>query len=279
MHCVSIDTQNNQPNVQAQVSTTSLPLYVVRLLKYVPGVRLVDVPITQSLLIECGQYTARFTLSMANFSNPTIRNKTLSNWSLQNVPQILPYLHVIPSEERRDIIIKFVAQFEQEVLAKKDQLVHSIIHNDLNEQNILVQKQLEHGTEVAHVYGIIDFGDVEYAPVLFDLGILVAYIMLICECVDPVLVAPNLVLRGYTQTITNNARFMLSRQDIGRIFICAKARLCQSLTLGAYTHSLYPDNDYLLATAKQGWKLLQRLATVDSDDLVENWCQGLELKD
>lgn len=216
---------------------------------------------------------------MANFTNPTIRNKTLSNWSLQNVPQILPYLHVIPSEERRDFIIKFVAQFEQEVLAKKDQLVHSIIHNDLNEQNILVQKQLEHGTEVAHVYGIIDFGDVEYAPVLFDLGILVAYIMLICECVDPVLVAPNLVLRGYTQTITNNARFMLSRQDIGRIFICAKARLCQSLTLGAYTHSLYPDNDYLLATAKQGWKLLQRLATVDSDDLVENWCQGLELKD
>lgn len=49
------------------------------------------------------------------------------------------------------------------------------------------------------------------------------------------------------------------------------ARLCQSLVLGAYTHTLDPENDYLMSTQANGWKMLDKLWFTSMDDLEELW--------
>lgn len=49
------------------------------------------------------------------------------------------------------------------------------------------------------------------------------------------------------------------------------ARLCQSLVLGLYTHSLDTSNQYLLTTQKAGWKLLEELYEKTDSDVINAW--------
>lgn len=49
------------------------------------------------------------------------------------------------------------------------------------------------------------------------------------------------------------------------------ARLCQSLVLGTYTHSLDPKNDYLLLTQKSGWKILEELWNKKDQEVLDLW--------
>lgn len=53
--------------------------------------------------------------------------------------------------------------------------------------------------------------------------------------------------------------------------ICVAARLCQSLVLGAYTHSLDPDNDYVLITQSNGWTILEQLWSMPDEELDQLW--------
>lgn len=49
------------------------------------------------------------------------------------------------------------------------------------------------------------------------------------------------------------------------------ARLCQSLVMGMYTHSLDPKNDYLLLTQNAGWKILEELWKMKDAEALEIW--------
>jgi hypothetical protein len=49
------------------------------------------------------------------------------------------------------------------------------------------------------------------------------------------------------------------------------ARLAQSLVLGAYSHFLYPNNEYLLSSAQNGWKIIRRFYETDCKDLIGKW--------
>lgn len=52
---------------------------------------------------------------------------------------------------------------------------------------------------------------------------------------------------------------------------CDFYRYTQSLVLGAYSHSFDPKNDYVLTTAKTGWKVLSEFWDTPSAKLYEDW--------
>ena len=58
--------------------------------------------------------------------------------------------------------------------------------------------------------------------------------------------------------------------------VCVAARYAQSLTLGAYSHSLDPTNTYLLATAKNGWTQLKLLWDTPKSELYRGWERVIE---
>jgi Ser/Thr protein kinase RdoA (MazF antagonist) len=45
------------------------------------------------------------------------------------------------------------------------------------------------------------------------------------------------------------------------------ARLAQSVTMGAYSYSKNPQNEYLLVTAQPGWKLLKLLMSFTAEQI------------
>lgn len=49
------------------------------------------------------------------------------------------------------------------------------------------------------------------------------------------------------------------------------SRLCQSLVLGCYSHTLDPENDYILSSQANGWKILSLILDTSNEEIEELW--------
>lgn len=62
-------------------------------------------------------------------------------------------------------------------------MLTGVIHGDYNEMNIVVQRSSTNKEEYK-VHGVIDFGDMHSSYYLFEIAILLCYMMLECCKVD-----------------------------------------------------------------------------------------------
>lgn len=239
--------------------SNNLNAHVVRLLTYLPGITVCQVPYTPSILFQWGKLLAQFHISLKDFSHNAIKERKIL-WSLLCVPKILEVLPCIDNKERRCLVNDVVKLFKKDVLDCLEDLPTGIIHGDFNEQNILVRK-IEEDYEV---YGILDFGDLHVAPVIFDVSNMLTYTMLDCKTMDTNEACGH-ALAGYVSVLP------ISDRERKILRICILARLCQSLVLGAYTYSLDPSNKYALTSARTGWNVLQKLWNTTEQQLHDTW--------
>jgi Ser/Thr protein kinase RdoA (MazF antagonist) len=102
------------------------------------------------------------------------------------------------------------------VFPKLNKLNSQLIHNDANDNNIVVDQDL--------VNALIDFGDVIYAPRVCGLAVACAYV--ITDLSDPVRdVLP--VIRGYN--LTNP----LTQVELELVFGLVKLRVATSIVMAA----------------------------------------------
>ncbi|XP_054166602.1 hydroxylysine kinase-like [Oppia nitens] len=236
--------------------------YGVRLLEYIPGELLRGIPFTPEILEECGQVLAKMTITLQSYDSDVLQKRT-TEWSLLRALDVRQYIDDVESEENRCIVRQSLDEFERTVMSRLHEFKHCIIHGDFNEMNIIVDKNLKMGNDY-HVKGIIDFGDSHYAPQLFDLAIHLCYSILMFTA-GPVIYAPAFGLRGYQKFVD------LNNNELNALYSCIKARLCQSLVLGAHSSKLDPTNTYVLTTAKTGWSALKALHDCNPKDLLSKW--------
>lgn len=238
--------------------------FLVRLLTYIPGTLLYNVPYTPQLLRNAGRYLADLHIVMQEFSAPTILQDRSSIWSMASVPHLKNFLFAINNNDDRDLVETIVKAFEHEVETKYSRLPKGLLHGDYNEQNILVERSSEnHDYEVC---GILDFADAQVSYYVFDISMAVAYLMLDSRVIDPI-AAGGQVLAGYC-----SLRPMIDDEwDV--LKVCVASRYCQSLVLGAYNCQLDPNNAYVAITQAMGWSLLRRLWSLPNDQLVFDWKQ------
>ncbi|XP_060651943.1 LOW QUALITY PROTEIN: hydroxylysine kinase [Drosophila nasuta] len=234
--------------------------HVVRLLDFIPGKMFHEVEVTKNLLFQCGEYLAKLDRALKNFTHKAYdTHKTL--WMLQSVPQLRDFLYALQDHQRKALCEEIIEAFESKVLSVLSTLELQIIHGDYNEQNILVSSSKDGTLDSYRVTGVIDFGDTNRSPLIFELGIAMSYMML--QAKD--LASGGIFLAGYTsiQSISATERSYLK--------YCVAARLAQSLVMGAYTHTLHPGNDYVLVTQAQGWILLEQLWRDSFESIDELW--------
>lgn len=155
-----------------------------------------------------------------------------------------------------------MAAFEKNVLTQIKSLREQIIHGDYNEQNIIVN--LRNGDLQKPCYqisGIIDFGDTNHSPLLFEVAIGLTY--MIIQARD--LAVGGIFLAGFESLVP------LLPSEKALLKYCVAARLVQSLVMGVYISSLQPDNDYITTTQTQGWKLLPALWNDHFSEIDEIW--------
>ncbi|NQV15619.1 aminotransferase class III-fold pyridoxal phosphate-dependent enzyme, partial [bacterium] len=130
-------------------------------------------------------------------------------------------------------------QFEENVSPVLHQLRKSIIHNDANEWNVLVNN--------GKVSGLIDFGDLAYSPLINELAVTIAYA---CFDKEHPLDWAATILKSYHQIIA------LEENEIAVLYYLISARLCISVCNAAHSKKKDSDNVYAFVSEKQAWKML-----------------------
>lgn len=157
------------------------------------------------------------------------------------------------------MIEEIINTFETKVLSQLNNFEMQIIHGDYNEQNIVVEPC--HDGQDYKVKGIIDFGDTNKSPVLFEVGIALTYMLLQAKNLE----SGGIFIAGF------ESFYPLSNEQKQYLKYCVAARLAQSLVMGLYTHTLNPTNDYVLVTQEQGWKLIEELWRDQFEQIDDIW--------
>ncbi|CAH2098522.1 unnamed protein product [Euphydryas editha] len=237
--------------------------HVVRLLEFIPGALLKDVPWTESLLYQLGEFVANLDNKLQNFTHSGLVSRE-HIWMLSKVPELEKFKYVIKDAEKLDLVEEVIEEFKYAVLPRLDELEKGVIHGDVNEMNVIVSVKPGEGKTEYRVSGILDFGDIQYSYYVFEVAIAMTYMMLMTG--DPHV--GGIVLAGYTV----NRRLPDDEYRLLKTLI--SARLVQSLILGAYTIEQDPKNTYVTSTEKaNGWELLKKIRKTkpDPDDDPTNW--------
>ncbi|ELK27608.1 PREDICTED: hydroxylysine kinase [Myotis davidii] len=240
--------------------------HVVRLLTYLPGRPVAEVPVGPRLLYEIGRLAATLDKTLEEFRHPKLRCLRREDfiWNLRNVPLLEKYLSALGPDRNREIVEEVLQLFKDEVTPQLSHFRECINHGDLNDHNILVESsEPAPGDAVFHVSGILDFEDMSYGYYVFEVAIAIMYMMI--ESRDPMGVGGH-VLAGFESVIP------LTPAERGALFLLVCGRFCQSLVMAAHSCRLHPENaEYLMITAKTGWKHLQQMFAMGRRAVEDLW--------
>lgn len=125
-----------------------------------------------------------------------------------------------------------------------DILRKSVIHNDVNDSNLLIDK------ENYTVIGYIDYGDSTYTYSICDLAICLTYCMF--DKKDPLQVAYYIIM-GFNHILE------IQENECELIYLFIIARCATSLLISSFSSRNNTKNEYITSGQKQAWELLQYL--------------------
>jgi 4-aminobutyrate aminotransferase-like enzyme/Ser/Thr protein kinase RdoA (MazF antagonist) len=212
------------------------PLYV-RVLSYVEGRFIGDLDrCPDSVFDSLGRALAEMDLQLQGFRHPAIYR--YSDWDLDQVLNCRLHLNHIKNHEKRTMVDYFLLQYEMEVSPLQHLLRKAVIHSDVNDYNVLVEKD--------KVHGIIDFGDMVESSLINNLAIACTYAMFRKE--TPLSTA-EILLKSYHEV------FPLEQKELSILYYLIAARLCMSVTTSAMQRS-QGDNPHHFISEKDAWHLL-----------------------
>ncbi|KAL9986322.1 hypothetical protein ACROYT_G000458 [Oculina patagonica] len=236
----------------------------VRLLNFVPGKMLTQIPLNTELLFNAGMAVGRLDRDLKDFDCPRL-DRSGFLWDLSDVADTLEkFLDAINNEHHIKMIREVFELYRKEVVPKLHLLPKQFIHGDANCANILVTSD--------DSFGFIDFGDLNYTCRVFELAISLMYIL----NVDGALSCGRTRMAGYFFAGYKSIN-PLSDEELQLLHVLVASRFCQTLVLGAYTSkNLDPDNAYVMETSRNGWKNFEAFWKVPKEETLKTW---LEISD
>lgn len=213
----------------------------IRLLSFIEGDLLSRVAQTDELLFDFGKSIGSLNQALLDKKSHAIAARKLC-WDMQHCLLNRPKMKAITPPSKRKLTAYFFDLFEHHILPLQHTLRHSIIHSDLNDKNVLVRKNT--------ISGFIDFGDISYAPLCYEIAIALTYIML-ANPTDPFHKA-GMVLKGYHSVLP------LQKEEVALLYYLIPARLSVSVCNAADARAKNNDTAYILVDEKPAWHLLQQ---------------------
>ncbi|XP_068446255.1 hydroxylysine kinase-like [Clinocottus analis] len=235
--------------------------FCVRLMNFLPGQTVAASPVSARDLYHVGRLAAVVDTTLQQFVSPNLDVLQYEElWSLSNVPLLEDYLSVMDGDPLQDVITAVIQQFKTHVMPKIVSFRKGLIHGDMSDQNVLVAPAAGGRLEVS---GLLDFSQLRTDCFVFEVAVMVAYMML--ENRRP-LDAAAALLAGWESVLP------LGEEEKDALFLLVLGRLCQSLVYGRYNVTKYPDNrKYLLTTAGSGTRLLHELWQLGKKHVEEKW--------
>ncbi|NIO00724.1 MAG: aminotransferase class III-fold pyridoxal phosphate-dependent enzyme [Candidatus Latescibacteria bacterium] len=237
----------------AIVSGRNGALFRMRVLTYLPGKPLATVrPLCERSLDRLGYALGDLDRCLADFRHEAMDREL--PWDLRRAEWIIAYTRRMPNLQKRGIVEGVLLQYRGRITPVLANLPTSVIHNDANDENILLAPDAEGGWRVA---GLLDFGDMLRSHTVNELAIACAYAVL--GSADPLKVMEG-ITAGYhrARPLTGDELFVL--------FPLTCMRLCVSVTMSAIAAEEDPDNEYRQISDRPAWDMLEQLERIDWRD-------------
>ena len=231
-------------------------IFFTRLLSFVPGATLAEFrPHSKELLMAIGRSLGEIDLKLASLNFNRVAKRQFY-WDLAQGPEIVrKSLPLFSQAEEKTQLLNQVLGWHDQIAARLVDLPHSVIHNDANDHNLLVQLDVQTGLAIP---GLVDFGDIVYSATVNELAICALYVAL--GKTRP-LEAVQALACGYHQSRR------LSEDEISVLFPLICLRLAQSVCISAAQHELRPDDKYLTVSEQPAWQTLQKFILLDPRDV------------
>ncbi|MDU8885101.1 aminotransferase class III-fold pyridoxal phosphate-dependent enzyme [Yeosuana sp. MJ-SS3] len=257
LHIQESKVNLNTPNVINDLSGNSISETIdnqgnkryVRLISWIEGRLWSSVnPQLDDLRFSLGKKCGLITKTLQEFKHEQSTREFA--WDIAKSLWTKKHLHLF-SVDKKQIVSSFQQQFEafqkSYVLLRK-----SVIHNDANDNNIIVSENLLQ----PKVKTLIDFGDAVYSQIINDVAVCCAYAIMHHN--DP-LEAALPIVRGYHSSLN------LLEEELYHLYIAIAMRLVISVTKSEINKIEEPKNEYLLISEKPAWELLKKWHAISPD--------------
>jgi len=257
LHIAQVDPELAVPRVKANSDGALLyPLEgpdgrqsIVRVLSFLPGQFLDDVTPHPGLVRDVGTTAARLSRALRGFFHSAARHELL--WDLTQASGLHALTQYIGDQGHRRAVEDVLDRFDAEVLPKLLNLRAQIIHNDINCVNTLVDGD--------RVTGVIDFGDLIHAPLVADLAVPIAE--LIVESTDPMATAAELTAGYHSVT-------PLEDDELNLVFDLVSTRCAMHVAISNWRVGTHPENsEYIMAGVQEYGTLLEEMKEWDRDSM------------
>lgn len=238
-HLDSLAISQAIPNKDGEIFTErDGKLY--RVLSYLEGTFLAEAEHNTALFHSLGKFMAQIDRKLLNFRSSGIEARRL-DWDLQHIQNVRHLAQEINDPSDRKLVEYFFIQWDTHVAPVQPLLRKSIIHNDANDWNILVNE--------GEVTGIIDLGDAVHTSLIHELAIAMTYVVMGKE--NPLEWAIP-IIQGYHSELT------LQKEELDLLYYLVAGRLITSVCKSAYEKTLKPDSEYITISEQPAWDLLRK---------------------
>ncbi|MFT5111494.1 MAG: 4-aminobutyrate aminotransferase-like enzyme/Ser/Thr protein kinase RdoA (MazF antagonist) [Parasphingorhabdus sp.] len=214
----------------------------VRLLSWVPGnLWSTEQQRTSQQFYALGEFLAEMDITLRTFSHFAADRDFL--WDMKKASQHREMASTIENTEIRGQVKVILNRFEDCLLPALNELPSQVIHNDANDNNILLDQD-------GAIFGLIDFGDMIIGHRVTEIAVAAAYLM--CNQADPVAAILPLV-SGYHSVDP------LTPVEAELIFDLALTRVAISICMANRQFAKDPDNQYLLISQAPFHDLLRKI--------------------
>ena len=228
-----------------------------RMLSFLPGHFLGAVDPTKDLMHNLGGFLAQTNKKLENFHSIAFKARK-SEWDLQNLLLNKPYIPLISKPSDRRVVLYFFMQFEALVAPKLPSLRKAFIHGDFNEWNVLVEGN--------HPEGLIDFGDMVYAPLVNEVATAMAYITYdkktFYDWATPFLIAYH-------------KEMPILKEELSLLYYLIATKLCISVCQSANARKVQPENNYAAVSERNAWGMLRKLLTLNPIAVEQHFLKAL----
>ncbi|MCB6184709.1 phosphotransferase [Leeia sp. TBRC 13508] len=237
------------------------PPRILRVYSYLDGIPLPKLAKTAAQRRDLGMTLARLNVALSDYEHPSAGHYLL--WDIQHTDKLQSLLAEMPAGEQKTLAEKWMNHFINYTQPRLKQLRTQVIHNDLNPYNVLVSPEDETTTT-----GIIDFGDMVFAPLVDELGVACSYQLSSNE--NPLDTAAELIA-GYHRINP------LQPEEIDLLLDVIAARLLMTVTITGWRAARYPENaTYILRNNKISWdglKALDKLNRQEATHYLRQICE------
>jgi len=215
-----------------------------RLLEYLPGIAWSQVDDhTPEQCYSLGRMLAELDLALTKFDHPAAHRS--HRWDLTAVSQHRNKICLVDDPDQRRVLEWMFQLYSAWAIPKLAKLPYSIIHGDVNDENLLLID--------GRISGLLDFGDSSFNPTICELAITLAYVML--DQAEPLQIG-SLVVDGY------NSIRPLSMDELTVLYPLICSRLCTTVTVAAERRLIAPDHPDWFITEDRAWRLLELLFSI-----------------